>query len=167
MKEKKKIEIKIIKPSKNLIKSRLQIVPSNKTSTSSSSNKKIITNNLFTYYIGKNNEKKMNQNKINVKKNFGNNIKAKNKNKKYISPISSDVHKMLIKTDLDIKYPLKEESKKQINLIFDETKLNHISDRISSKSFEHIIAYAANTNKGILKYYNEDRIPKSIIFCNF
>ena len=158
MKEKKKIEIKIIKPSKNLIKSRLQIVPSNKTSTSSSSNKKIITNNLFTYYTGKNNEKKMNQNKINVKKNFGNNIKAKNKNKKYISPISSDVHKMLIKTDLDIKYPLKEESKKQINLIFDETKLNHISDRISSKSFEHIIAYAANTNKGILKYYNEDRI---------
>ena len=52
-----------------------------------------------------------------------------------------------------------EDSKKEINLnIMDESFINFYPGKVSTKSYGPIKAYAANTNQGIARDYNEDRV---------
>ena len=52
-----------------------------------------------------------------------------------------------------------EDTKKEINLsIMDESFINFYPGKVSTKSYGPIKAYAANTNQGIARDYNEDRV---------
>ena len=67
---------------------------------------------------------------------------------------------------IDINEYIGEDSKRPINLeIMDINMHNFIPGRISSKSFGLINSYAANTNQGIDRNYNDDRV-KIIINMN-
>ena len=67
---------------------------------------------------------------------------------------------------IDINDYIGEDSKRPINLeIMDINMHNFIPGRISSKSFGLINSYAANTNQGIDRNYNDDRV-KIIINMN-
>ncbi len=63
------------------------------------------------------------------------------------------------KTAIDINEIIGEDSKQEIKLeMIDDEEINLSPGKISSKSFGVIISYAANTNQGIVRDYNEDRV---------
>ena len=50
------------------------------------------------------------------------------------------------------------ETKIPINIIFNKLDKKDNTGKISNKSYGKIKAYAASTNKGIIRNYNEDRV---------
>ena len=63
------------------------------------------------------------------------------------------------KTAIDINEIIGEDSRQEIKLeMIDDEEINLSPGKISSKSFGVIISYAANTNQGIVRDYNEDRV---------
>ena len=63
------------------------------------------------------------------------------------------------KTAIDINEIIGEDSKQEIKLeMIDDKEIDLSPGKISSKSFGLITSYAANTNQGIVRDYNEDRV---------
>ena len=155
---------KKMKNNKYILKNKIQNVFLNKKLSSSPISNKRKSNNLLTCYTEK--EKK----KIHFYHNYdlnSNNIKLSS-SPRSISP-TSDYKKYLSgkinlqkqtqnKKYLKINDLIGEDSKKPISKIFNKIQKNKNLGKISNKSYGLIKAYAANTNKGIIRNYNEDRI---------
>ena len=144
-----------------------QIILLNKKLSSSPRIKKLKNNNIFTLHTIKekiiNNKYLFNSNSNKILK--SNNLK--NSTKSNFSPIKQYLNEKIfpLKKNLNInkKYIeindiIGEETKKSIDIIF-KNNLNKInSSKVSNKSYGKIKAYGANTNKGIIRNYNEDRV---------
>ena len=163
------------KKKKNKNNNKNNIILLNKNIPSSSSSKNIkINNNIFIINTFK--PKNINNNFYKTYKTSNSNKNIKSKN---ININSSPPHKILenqnLKTDINgniLPLPLKQnlsqkyleindligETKIPINIIFNKLDKNNNTGKISNKSYGKIKAYAASTNKGIIRNYNEDRV---------
>ena len=135
-----------------------EIILLNKKLSNSPTAKNIKINNIFIFNTDKKKFlKNNNSNKdIQVKNRKLNSSPKSNLNPthltEYIFPLKKN------QAYLEINDLIGEATKSPINLIFNKFCNEVNSGKISNKSYGKIKAYAANTNKGIIRNYNEDRV---------
>ena len=125
------------------------------------------TNNIFTLntekgtIINVNNTYDINTNKLKLSSTPRSNSPNSDYNK-YLSQNINIQNQTPSKIYLKINDLIGDDTKKPIIKIFNNMQKNKNLGKISNKQYGLIKAYAANTNKGILRNYNEDRISITI-----
>ena len=113
-------------------------------------------NNFDTY------KKKRPYTNIQKKRDFSNNKNSKNKNKNYLNDYyNHEENKNLNKAQnmITLGDIFAEDNRRDINLdILDVPFDNFFPGKVSRKSYGPVKSYAANTNQGITRNYNEDRV---------
>jgi protein phosphatase 2C family protein 2/3 len=113
-------------------------------------------NNFDTY------KKKRPYTNMQKKRDFSNNKNSKNKNKNYLNDYyNHEENKNLNKAQnmITLGDIFAEDNRRDINLdILDVPFDNFFPGKVSRKSYGPVKSYAANTNQGITRNYNEDRV---------
>ena len=151
---KSKINNGKIKTNQKKISKKNHIIILNKKIESSPKERNIRINNLFTYLSPRNNKNK-NKTKLAISPRTNS---PNSDIKKYLQIEKSPIKNNQNKKYLEINDLLGEDLKKPINLIFNNNSKDINLGKISNQSYGRIQAYAANTNKGIIRNYNEDRV---------
>ena len=115
-------------------------------------NENDLTQNFLSHNKEDNNKNKIDNNENTEKINFINDFYAKEEKKNYPKQING-------KITFSINDIIGEEAKQPIKIQMIDTFIKNFSkSKISSRSFGVIKSYAANTNQGIARDYNEDRV---------
>ena len=116
-------------------------------------------NNFDTYESKKESNKSQEKKKISENKNSN---KKENNNKNFLNDYYSNEDAKYINKGQNmytVNDILGEDIKREINInIMDVDFKNYFPGKVSRKSYGPIKAYAANTNQGITRDYNEDRV---------
>ena len=115
-------------------------------------NENDLTQNFLSHNKEDNNKNKIDNNENTEKINFINDFYAKEEKKNYPKQING-------KITFSINDIIGEEAKQPIKIQMIDTFIKNFSkSKISSRSFGVIKSYAVNTNQGIARDYNEDRV---------
>ena len=151
---------------KDKFKKENRIIQLDKKLSSSPLSKKNIKNNIFTFKTDKVKEKELVESPkliyekdIDIILSSESSSKSPNSDyKKYLSNNKNTKEALQNKKILFINDIIGEDSKKPIDKIYNKINNNFIKAKSSTKSYGIIKAYSVNTNQGIIRNYNEDRV---------
>ena len=151
---------------KDKFKKENRIIQLDKKLSSSPLSKKNIKNNIFTFKTDKVKEKELVESPkliyekdIDIILSSESSSKSPNSDyKKYLSNNKNTKETLQNKKILFINDIIGEDSKKPIDKIYNKINNNFIKAKSSTKSYGIIKAYSVNTNQGIIRNYNEDRV---------
>ena len=134
----------------------------NKNNETNNNNKEIpkINNQLYKELLTKDNSSENNKEDISIESEKNNNQqKLENINDLNDYYSSEEYNIVRPRNTITLNDILGADTKKEINLsIMNESFNNFFPGKVSTKSYGPIKAYAANTNQGIARDYNEDRV---------